>query len=409
MGAVHGVVVVGDFLRPDGAGAPGGVDAAVAWLFDATRRQIALASGLPLELLTPHACADLADWVGSLRPPQAADAFWAAMHASLPHSEALERLVLARLRGRFCVTYEAPPYLVGLLDRAGIPYLDVRLHPVRFLDDLIFAVRASEPATQAALFALALPESLVHATAGLREAMCRFISAATVPTGTLLVLGQRPVDATQIVGGAFFDALQRRDEILRICSDYRGVLLKPHPSGDPHSLLLVAATAARVIGATADNLYRLLSLPQIAAVLTVNSSAAYEAGYFDKRIHCLAPLPIHVGWRDADAAPDLHVSLDDIVLAPDFWRHVLAPHTSVTAADGMRLPPSRTGCASRSTASGTFRRSTPIGCLAPAARRRAPPEPRDQPRIPGACAPAGAAARSCTGLRARSSLLCCAE
>jgi hypothetical protein len=30
--------------------------------------------------------------------------------------------------------------------------------------------------------------------------------------------------------------------------------------------------------------------------------------------------------------------LDDFVLAPDFWRHVLAPHAPVTPLDGMRLP-----------------------------------------------------------------------
>ena len=34
-----------------------------------------------------------------------------------------------------------------------------------------------------------------------------------------------------------------------------------------------------------------------------------------------------------------HASLDDVVLTPDFWRTVLAPHAPVTPADGMRLRP----------------------------------------------------------------------
>jgi len=338
MGAVHGVTVLGDFLRPDGAGAPGGADAATAWLFNATKRQIALASGLPVSLLTPRADPPLAALVAALRPQEAADAFWAAMHAEASLPEPLERLVPDRLREQFCVAYEAPPYLVALLDRLGVPYVDVRLHPVRFLDDLLFAVRASDFATHARLFADALPESLVHATAGLREAMCQFISSATVPLDTLLVVGQRPIDATQIFAGTFFDALPRRGDIADICAGYRGVLLKPHPSGDAHSLLLVAASLPNVLGVVGDNLYRLLALPQIAAVLTVNSSVAYEAPYFGKRLHCLAPLPIRLGWRDATADPSAHASLDDVVLTPDFWRRVLAPHAPVTEEDGMRLP-----------------------------------------------------------------------
>jgi hypothetical protein len=289
-------------------------------------------------LLTPLACPALAAWVASLRPPQSADRHWASLHDDLPWSEPLERLVLDRLRTAFCVAYEAPPYLVGWLDRLGMPYLDVRLHPVRFLDDLIFAVRASDPATRAALLAAALPESLVIATAGLREAMCQFISSAAVPPDTLVVVGQRPMDASQVIGGGFFDALARRVEIAAICARYRAVLLKPHPSGDPHSLLLVAAGVPNVIGAVTDNLYRMLAQPQITAMLTVNSSAAYEAGYFGKTVHTLAPLPIRLGWRDASADPAAHASLDDVVLSVDFWRMVLAPHTAVTAADGMRLP-----------------------------------------------------------------------
>ena len=66
----------------------------------------------------------------------------------------------------------------------------------------------------------------------------------------------------------------------------------------------MAAAPPNVAGVVRDNIYRLMSLPQIAAVLTVNSSTAYEAPYFGKRVHTLAPLPFRVGWRGAvETAP----------------------------------------------------------------------------------------------------------
>jgi hypothetical protein len=253
--------------------------------------------------------------------------------------------VLQRLQRRFCVGYELPPWLVQVLEQHAVPYVDLRLHPIRFLDDLLFAVRASCADTQAKLLAMAVPESEVLATAGLREAMCRYISEARVPDDTLLVIGQRRFDSTQIAGGDFFDAHRHTAEIHALCARHAAVVLKPHPLDPQHSLLEVAAAApARVIGVINDNTYRMMALPQVSAILTVNSGVAYEAPYFGKRVHTLAPLQMRLAWRGAvpDApAPDAaaHASLGDVVLTPDFWRVLLAPHTRVSPPDGMCLHP----------------------------------------------------------------------
>jgi hypothetical protein len=335
---VREVVVIGDVLRPDARGQVGGTDRPTQWLYHAVHRLIGLASGLPVTLLTPTRCRPLADWLVAQRPPDQADMWWAAMHAEL-RADLTPDLLLDALLGRFCVTYEAPPWLTTLLDQLRVPWLDIRLHPVRFLDDLIFAVLSPNAETQADVLELALPESHVVATAGLREAMALLITESNLPDGTLLVLGQRPFDATQIIAGGFFDAGPQRAEIDAICRAHRAVLLKPHPSGEAHTLLLAAAASrANVLGATGDNIYRLLALPQISAVLTVNSSAAVEAAYFGKRVHSLAPPAIRLAWHGADDDASGHAALDTVLLCPDFWRIVLAPHARVTARDGMRLP-----------------------------------------------------------------------
>jgi hypothetical protein len=334
---IEGVTVVGDLLRPGGNGQPGGTDRPTLWLWNAIKRQIYLASGLRSEALTTSG---LNGWVESLRPPADADAHWASVYDGVPWSAALDQLVIDRLRRRFCIGYEMPPWLVRLLDEHAIPYVDLRLHPVRFLDDLLFAARASVPDTQAALIAMAVMESEVFATVGLREAMCQFISEARVPDNTLLIAGQRRFDSTQIVGGTFFDAVPQAAAIHAICARYPAVILKPHPLDRFHSLLEVAAAApTRVLGVIEDNVYRMLALPQISAVLTVNSGLAHEAPFFGKRVHVLAPLPVRPAWRGAASDPGAHASLTDVVLTPDFWRTVLAPHAHVTAPDGMRLPP----------------------------------------------------------------------
>ncbi|HEY6434696.1 MAG TPA: hypothetical protein VIZ17_22195, partial [Acetobacteraceae bacterium] len=138
---LRGVTVLGDFLRPDGKGRTGGVDRPTAWLFNAVRRQIELASGLPVDLFTTTTHAELNAWVASLRTPETADALWASCFEEIPShmAEAVERIVLPRLHRRFCVGYELPPYVVRLLENWAIPFVDVRIHPIRFMDDLMFA------------------------------------------------------------------------------------------------------------------------------------------------------------------------------------------------------------------------------------------------------------------------------
>jgi hypothetical protein len=337
---IEGVTIIGDLLRPDGSGRPGGTDRATLWLWNAVKRSVYLATGLATEALIATNTPALHRWIESLRVPAEADSFWASVYTCTPWSPQLDELVLKRLRRRFCIGYEMPPWLVRLLDEQAIPYIDVRLHPIRFMDDLMFAVRASRMETQATVLSMAVLESEVVVTASLREAMCRFISEARVPDNTLLVAGQRQFDATQIIDGAFFDAEPMATDIHAICSRYAAVVLKPHPLDRQHSLLAVACTApTRVLGVIDDNIYRMMAMPQISAVLTVNSGVAHEAPYFGKRVHALAPLPLRPVWRGSQADAQSHASLDDVVLTPDFWRTVLAPHTPVTAADGMRLRP----------------------------------------------------------------------
>ncbi len=314
------------------------MDAPIVWLYNAVKRQVLMACGLPVSVLSTRQLPGLAAALMAERPAEQAALHWAGAFDLISDRSVFDRHVAPRLRRQFCIGYELPPYLIAEFDAAAIPYIDVRIHPVRFLDDLLFAVRGPDAGTMLELFRMSVTESEVIATAGLREAMCQMISESSLPEDTMLVLGQRPMDATQIIDGRFYDAAEQADEIAALCNSHRAVLLKPHPEEREHSLLLVASGVARnVIGVTDDNLYRLLSLPQVTAVLTVNSSAAHEAPYFGKQLHALAPLRVRFGWRGDMTDPDQYASLDDCVLTPDFWRTVLAPHMPVTPADGVRL------------------------------------------------------------------------
>ena len=338
---IHGVTVLGDILRPNAEGAPGGVDGQIAWLHLALRYQVQAACGLAPKLLSPTECPTLHGLLAAERSPANAAAYWAARHAAPLPSSPIRDLLEERLEGQFCIGYELPPYLTLLLDALCVPYLDLRIHPVRFLDDLLFAARPSDPRMAAPIAEWATPRSLAWNSAGLYQAAARLRPDAQIRPGTLLVIGQRPSDATQVAGGDFFRAAAIRNTLKRLLPAETPILLKDHPSGERHSLLAEVATARPDAQFTDRGIYRLLADPAIGHVLTVNSSVAYEAAFFDKKVTTLLPLPIRLAWRGDATRRRTHVTIGDAFLNTDFWRGMLVPYTAVTTKDGFRLPSQR--------------------------------------------------------------------
>ena len=138
---IQAVVIAGDLLRPEVSGDPGGADRQTLWLWNALKRQIHLACGLPVERLTTADLPALRQEIEAQRAPADADAWWAARYQRSspppnlgsprdpsPQVEGetylhlpLEPLIAERLRGRFCVGYELPPWLIRMLETSSRP------------------------------------------------------------------------------------------------------------------------------------------------------------------------------------------------------------------------------------------------------------------------------------------------
>jgi uncharacterized membrane protein YkvA (DUF1232 family) len=324
-------------LRPGKDGRLGETDRQVRWLADLIRPQVRLASGIDLGTITADSISTdaLARFVDEPDPV----AGWARRFEGRDLPDELIEFYRARLHDAFCVTFEAPPYLLEVFAHLHVPFLDIRIHPVRFLDDLIFAVRAAGPQMQAYLRQEALPESSMYVQAGIRAATARGISAKIAGEDALLVIGQARHDGTQITNGRFADATLYLDDIEAIGGRHRTILLKPHPYDPHHSLIERVRRAFPHARVARDNVYSLLSAPEVTEVLTFNSSVAYEASFFGKPVRTLLARPFDVAFREHEGRQGCHESIGDHLLDVDFWRYALASYVPVTATDGVRISP----------------------------------------------------------------------
>jgi len=142
------------------------------------------------------------------------------------------RLLMARKtrdNGRIVLGWEMSPGMKRWLDGAGVAYVDVRLSPMRFYDDLLLDV-----ATNTAWLDRVLAARLVRVT---QPELMRTAQAAAIDTSaadTLVLVGQVAGDSSLIgPDGREMKLNDFAGPIRDLARQYRRVVYRPHPKGRP--------------------------------------------------------------------------------------------------------------------------------------------------------------------------------
>ena len=288
-GCVSRIVVTGDFLRPiENSAAPAQVGN-VHWLGHLLRNPLRSATGHPVEIRT-WGSPGLAD-IGNPLIRAVYDEFdapvsldgWAKIFRDDSPSAALDILVSSIFGDALVIGFELPPIVEMALQRSGIPFLTVAVHPARYLDDIVFGLRCSDQAVQKALRARAIPEYEFEVMAGLQAAAAQKRSFFQPAPDSLVIVGQMPTDGSCISEGKFASLDQFRTRISAAAAGREVVYFKAHPFTDENTV----ATRMRddwglPIEVTDQSIYYLMAHPHVAAVLALSSSVGMEARYFGK-------------------------------------------------------------------------------------------------------------------------------
>ncbi|MCR6633059.1 MAG: hypothetical protein NVV74_25115 [Magnetospirillum sp.] len=237
--------------------------------------------------------------------------------------------------GALVVGVELPEVMLAAFDRAGIAYLDVIGHPVRFLDDLVMAFRTNRSELHAVLLGHRLDPDTIPLQAGLIRAKAAWMAPPVpdLPAGSALVLGQVAEDRALIrpgVGG--FASLADHLPLLRqAVAHHPRVYFKPHPYDRPDSPSQQAIRSLPEMGWIGGNLYHLLAQPEIATVYGITSGGLAEAGYFGKQVVALGTPSHRFGDAPGEAVP-LHGGW----MLPGFWRRLAEGDASLQPAPVLR-------------------------------------------------------------------------
>ena len=245
-------------------------------------------------------------------------------------AEQISEMSLAALKGvigsgDLLVGYELSEPTRDLIVLTGADYVDIWLHPVRFMDDILFAVRASH----ASIHSLLCHWEVSHRQMELYGDRLRVQafkgwvrSELPIAPNTALFLGQMGQDKSVCCDGRFLTALDFQDQIARLCEQSSELLYLRHPymrSGDDAVLSFVGSLPrARVVDYPA---YKAMAHPNVSKVVSISSSGLEEACLMGKEVTYLHKPVIPITASDI---AQRYRSIMHGIISPKFWADCLA-------------------------------------------------------------------------------------
>lgn len=271
---------------------------------------------------------------------------WAALFYSEILPPEIEKKIVAPFEKSCVIGVEIPDVLQHALSRHQIPFVDIVSHPVRFMEDLLFAFRTNDKNIHQKLSAYRFNlDDHCFPQANLLRAKVAWMPALKIPENTALITGQVATDKALISRqtGRFLKLSDYMDKLFEICASHPLVLFKPHPYQHTNCPSRMAIEAFGVVKTVTHNFYYLIAQEGLSDVYAITSGTTSEAPYFGKKGHSLAePL-----YRFDDKVPEKNaagacIPISHDFLNPNFWADILEPIIPVqkNLPDGPKSRPS---------------------------------------------------------------------
>ena len=230
------------------------------------------------------------------------------------------------------VGYELSEQTRFILEKIDKKYIDVWLHPIRYLDDVLFGIYSNDATYYEHMQPYAVSEELFFIMADLLKVQnykgfTRF-NYPLLPQSALFV-GQTLLDKAVCYKGKFLNLLDFKDEFKQIVSQYNYVYYSRHPfvkAGDEQILkFLHRFDNVEIINQSS---YKLLASESIEFVFSVSSSLVSEAFYFGKKVRFLYKPVFSVFGEEVKYQPIMHA-----LFFEQFWKTVLLGKNDFSSYD----------------------------------------------------------------------------
>ncbi|MEM6548602.1 MAG: hypothetical protein AAF713_12770 [Pseudomonadota bacterium] len=254
-------------------------------------------------------------------------------------SEEAEAALAPLFERAFVVAYEMPPYMRAMFARHGVPYLDLTIHPVRFMEDYLLAMRSSVPALRQALVAHFVPDRAIARQVRLIRALAerRLQTEPDPPDGSAVFIGQMAIDAALIIGDRHATQQDAEDAIVDMLRRHSRLYYKPHPHLRDTGWIDALVDSEPGLILTDVNVYDLLGSGRVTEIGGLSSSVLFEAGHFGVAARRYLDNGHHLTGAGEVPGPDQFAPVLPRVLEESVWGAAFAGAEWVADPDGLQL------------------------------------------------------------------------
>lgn len=321
MNTVRRFVVTGDIFRAGQNNNGLGVQRVnIEWLYQLIRPSLEMLSNLPVQPIYYKGGQNcLVTRIYKSKGLDMSFEGWISLYESHPSPRDLA-IFAEHLSDAIVIGFELPEFTRKALDTLDIPYLDFTIHPVRFMDDLIFGVRSNVGGLAEALQEWVVREDEIRVHAGLARATLARLPPVPQCQGVenaALFCCQTTDDKVLIRNGRLMQAEDFLQQFTEMCNRHERIFVKPHPFSPNNPVILTLTRLFPNTEVLDANFYHLLACDVITHVYSITSSTSIEAAYFDKQGRHLSRYPYV--FTDFTASGGAYLTIDSEIYSQKFW------------------------------------------------------------------------------------------
>lgn len=235
------------------------------------------------------------------------------------------------IKDSLVIYIEMPIIFKRIHNILNVPYIDLTVHPIRFLDDHLFGFSTNERLIFDRMKKYQVDEHMFYMQANMIKSIVDY-NPLPIIENSALIAGQTNIDKALYSEGKCLSIMDFANEIEKMGRIYDCVYYKAHPfNTDLKRIHDFLKQYDFVKLCPSDwNTYKILSNSNLKKVYAITSGVLYEAKYFEKEAESLYKPYLHFDYsHECEFSEETYLSIYNEYINPFFWKNILQDIISI--------------------------------------------------------------------------------